>query len=53
MIRLGQRDWLSHDIMRIIAGLLLSERLGYSVRFENLASIPAKAAWTGATLGDL
>ncbi|CAK9113008.1 unnamed protein product [Durusdinium trenchii] len=42
VIRLGQRDWLSHDLMRVIAGILLSERLGYSVRFEDISSIPAK-----------
>ena len=31
VIRLGRRDWLSHDLMRSVAGLLLSEKLGYSV----------------------
>ena len=46
VIRLGQRDWLSHDLMRTITGMLLSEKLGYSVRYEDITSVVSKVAWT-------
>lgn len=42
VIRLGRRDWLSHDLMRSVAGLLLSEKLGYSVRYMDVSAISAK-----------
>ncbi|CAJ1331580.1 unnamed protein product, partial [Effrenium voratum] len=46
VIRLGQRDWLSHDLMRTITGMLLSEKLGYSVRYEDITSVVSKD-WSG------
>eukprot|EP00435_Cladocopium_sp_Y103_P004023 s2136_g1.t1 len=42
VIRLGRRDWLSHDLMRSVAGLLLSEKLGYSVRYIDVSAVSAK-----------
>lgn len=45
VVRLGQRDWLSHDLMRTVAGLLLSEKLGYSVRNVDVSGTVAKDPW--------
>lgn len=45
VIRLGKRDWISHDLMRTVAGILLEEKLGYSVRSVDLSTISAKERW--------
>ena len=45
VIRFGQRDWLSHDLMREITQILIAEKLGYTVRSEDIAHEPSAVAW--------
>ena len=45
VIRFGQRDWLSHDLMRTIAMILIHEKLGYTVLSEDIANEPSRVAW--------
>jgi len=37
VIRFGQRDWVSHDLMRMIATILIEEQLGFPVRAQDIS----------------